>query len=78
MNGTGFLRLPNPDSTIDLICLSCFVTVAQSRACAELSLAEEDHVCRTSDLTLLQSARALNRVQDKQSYQNGPSARVDW
>jgi hypothetical protein len=35
----------NPDGTYDSICPTCFQTVARSRNEAELSAAEDDHVC---------------------------------
>ena len=65
MNEIGFMRWRNPDSTIDLICLSCLKTVARSRVHTDLSSAEVDHVCWTADLILLQFARGLVRAQEE-------------
>lgn len=55
MNETGYLPWKNPDSTIDLICLGCFKTVAQSRVQAILAAAETEHKCNPLDLALLPS-----------------------
>jgi hypothetical protein len=62
---TGFMEWRNPDLSIDLICLSCFETVAQSRGHADLQAAEKDHVCNPSDLVLLRSALPPDYGQEK-------------
>ena len=56
MANSGFGRRQNGDSTTDLICLSCFQTIAHSREQADLAVAERDHACNPfNDLVWLQS-----------------------
>jgi hypothetical protein len=59
MANSGFGRRHNGDSTTDLICLSCFQTIAHSREQADLAAAERDHACNPfSDLVQLHSRLA--------------------
>jgi len=53
MIDSSFLRLRNPDSTADVICLNCFQTVARSQEHIDLIAAESDHTCDPRDLVLL-------------------------
>jgi hypothetical protein len=56
MANSGFIRRQNPDSTADVICLSCFRTIAYSQAQADLAAAENNHDCiRLDEFTLLHS-----------------------
>jgi hypothetical protein len=47
---TYFARSRNPDFTIDSICMDCYRTVATTRSEAELTAAEEGHVCNRADM----------------------------
>ena len=45
MVNSGFIRRQNSDSTSDVICLSCFRTIARSQAQADLAVVEINHGC---------------------------------
>ena len=49
---SNFMRLHNPDSTSDVICLNCFQTIAISQEQFGLASAESNHLCSPSDLIL--------------------------
>jgi hypothetical protein len=56
MSNLAFVQRQNRDSTTDLICLGCFLTVAHSREQADLVAAESEHICNPfSDPLLFQS-----------------------
>ena len=44
-----FVHRKNPDSTIDSICMKCYLTVATATAEDDLSAAESKHNCAARD-----------------------------
>ena len=48
-----FPHRANTDGSFDSICTNCYETIAQRPFEAELSLAEQTHICRPSDLVRL-------------------------
>ena len=49
---SSFMRLRNPDSTTDVICLNCFQPVMRSQQVADLAALEADHICNPCDVVL--------------------------
>jgi hypothetical protein len=74
MINAGFMRLQNPDSTADVICLDCFKVVAHSENQLDLAAAESDHVCNPCDLVLLRygSSNGVQRTAEN-AVANGMS-----
>jgi hypothetical protein len=53
MVNSNFIRRQNPDSTVDVICLSCFRTIAYSQVQTDLSSVENSHGCTPLDEQVL-------------------------
>jgi hypothetical protein len=50
-----FTRRTNPDATIDSICMGCYRTVAPARCEADLTSADQGHVCDPAELETYRS-----------------------
>lgn len=49
---SSFMRLQNPDSTTDVICLNCFQSVTRSHQGVDLPVVEAEHICNPCDVLL--------------------------
>ena len=64
MVNSGFIRRQNSDSTSDVICLSCFRTIARSQAQADLTVVENNHDCNPLGKDVLFHSDELKGLQE--------------